>query len=177
MLLESVTIIESGYISFLRCIQQQDWWADFYLKHHIEQNMTKHKSCHWVLSQLYCLQIIPYSSVLAVKIMDVLLILLIFFFGGVFVWIFKIHCLIVFMAKDDVWNINCIILSYFCLPRWWQGKRWCSPLEHLTLHASLSLNGEITLVIMKIVCLAYYKNLYWKNNLISYHLYLGKCIS
>lgn len=38
---------------------------------------------------------------MAVKIMDVLLILLIFF-GGVFVWVFKIHCLIVFMAKDDV---------------------------------------------------------------------------
>lgn len=38
---------------------------------------------------------------MAVKIIDVLLILLIFFLVGFFVWVFKTCCSIVFMAKDD----------------------------------------------------------------------------
>lgn len=118
----------------------------FYLKHHIEQNMIKHKSYHWVLSQLYCLEIIPHSSVMAVKIIDVLLILLIFFLVG-FLFGFLKHVVQLFSWQKMMLEI--LIVLYYHISVYKDGSKVKDGVPHwsIWLCTWLSLNGEITLMI------------------------------
>lgn len=118
----------------------------FYLKHHIELNMIKHKSCHWVLSQLYCLEIIPYGSVMAVKIIDVLLILLIFFVGFLFGFLKPIVQL--FSWQKMMFEIVFVLCYHISVCK--DGSKVKDSFPHWSIwrYAWLSLNGEITLVVM-----------------------------